>query len=482
MERLLNFINGKFEEPAKGEFLANSDPATGKKIGDIANSSSEDANAAIQAAAKAFPLWSQTPWSVREKIIRKLADLIEENLEEFALWESTDNGKPISLARAVDIPRASTNLSFFCSAFTSFKTEAFQSEGHSINMTMRDPLGVIACISPWNLPLYLFTWKIAPALVAGNTVVAKPSEVTPLTATKLCELAVKAGLPAGVLNVIHGEGPRVGETLVSHPEVKAVTFTGSTAVGKYLASSCAVEMKKVSLEMGGKNPTLILNDAHLPKAIPTAAKAAFANQGQICLCGSRILIQEEIYEQVKIGLIEWANKRKLGDPKEKTTEHGAMVGKAHFEKVMSFIEKAKSSGAKILCGGESYNPDGLEGYFIQPTLIEGLGCDHALNQEEIFGPVATLQKFKTLEEGIELANDSQYGLAASIWTENIGQAKRCAREIKAGMVWINTWMERDLRTIFGGIKESGYGGKEGGEEALRFVTEARNICFGESHE
>ena len=439
--------------------------------------------AAVQAAQKAFPTWSVTPVEERFKILNRIAELINENLDELALAETNDNGKPLWLSKQVDIPRASANFRFFATGIMHFATESHNMEDKAINYTLRQPLGIVGCISPWNLPLYLFTWKIAPALAAGNCVLAKPSEVTPVTAFLLSKICNEAGLPPGVLNILHGTGQGVGEAIVVHPDVKAISFTGSTKAGERIASIAAPKFKKLSLELGGKNPNIIFADVanhegSWKKMLYNTIRSSFANQGEICLCGSRILIEETIYEKFKQDFIDWINKGlKVGDPLEEESKQGAIVSKVHFDKIMHCIDTAKQEGGKILCGGNAVKLTGrcANGYFIQPTVIEGLGPNCKTNQEEIFGPVVTLQSFKTEEEAIALANATQYGLAASIWTNGISKANRVAAKVECGIIWINCWLLRDLRTPFGGMKNSGVG-REGGWEALRFFTEAKNIC------
>jgi len=405
--------------------------------------------------------------------LRKISELILIKQDELALAETLDTGKPISLSSSIDIPRSSLNFSFFADAITQFSSESYSTDDYAINYTLKQPLGVIGCISPWNLPLYLFTWKIAPALAAGNTVIAKPSEVTPTTAFLLSKICIEAGLPKGVLNIIHGLGPNVGEPMVKHPKVKAISFTGSTAVGRSIATLAAPMFKKISLEMGGKNPTIIFNDCNFEEAIQTTIRSTYSNQGQICLCGSRIFVERTLYNKFKKEFIKRVSTIKMGDPENPDTQHGSMVSQVHFEKVKDYIQAAKDQGGTILIGGKC---DDQTGYFIEPTLIEGLSYDCSINQEEIFGPVATIQPFDTEEEVIKWANSTEYGLAGSIWTENITRAQKMAREIQTGLLWINTWMLRDLRTPFGGVKNSGYG-REGGQEALRFFTEMKNICI-----
>ena len=475
---LNNYINGQFVTNSNQELIDVINPATGEVIHQLINSSTEDVNNAVQAAKDTFPFWSGISSEERSKYLLSIAQEIGNRFDEFALAESMDNGKPLSLAKRMDIPRAIHNLQFFAHAATQFSSEFHDvPSNNTINYTLRNPLGPVACISPWNLPLYLFTWKIAPALAVGNTVVAKPSEVTPYTAYLLSEACIKVGLPKGVLNIIHGKGDVAGDYLVKHKDIKAVSFTGSTKVGSHIASTCAPLFRKVSLEMGGKNPILIFDDCNYEKTLNTVVRSSFTNQGQICLCGSRIYIQEGLYEKFKHDFINETKKLVVGNPLDESTNIGAIVSKQHFDKIISYIEIAKQEGGKILTGGEVRKPKGFEnGLYINPTIIEGLNNDCRTNQEEIFGPVVSIASFKNDDDAIKLANESQYGLASSIWTENISRAHKLAREINTGIVWINTWLNRDLRTPFGGMKHSGVG-REGGLEAMRFFTEAKNVCI-----
>jgi aminomuconate-semialdehyde/2-hydroxymuconate-6-semialdehyde dehydrogenase len=403
--------------------------------------------------------------------------LIDSKTSELAEAESTDNGKPLKLASIIDIPRASSNFRFFATAAMQFASESHIMEHQAINYTLRQPVGVVGCISPWNLPLYLFTWKIAPALAAGNCVVAKPSEVTPMTAFELSKICMEAGLPPGVLNIIHGTGPKAGNAIVEHPKVKLISFTGSTRAGREIASKAAPQFKKLSLELGGKNPNIIFADCDFEQMMKTTINSSFSNQGQICLCGSRILVEDRIYEAFKKRFIEETAKLKVGDPMDKDTRIGAIVSRQQFEKIQYYIELAKAEGGAIVFGGDAVNPGGAfeQGWYMQPTIIEGLGPECRTNMEEIFGPVVTLQKFSSDEEALRLANASDYGLSATIWTQNLKRAHHIAAKLECGIVWINCWLLRDLRTPFGGTKNSGVG-REGGYEAMRFFTEPKNVC------
>ena len=475
MQEALNYLDG--QQAAAADWLDDVDPATGQVYARVASSDARDVDRAVAAATRAFPAWAAAGADFRSKALRRIARLIERDLEKLARAESVDSGKPLAVARTVDLPRAVQNFDFFADAATQFGSEAHATDDVALNYTLRQPLGAVACISPWNLPLYLLTWKIAPALAAGNCVVAKPSEVTPMTASLLGALCTEAGLPPGVLNIVQGLGPRAGSPLCAHPAIKAISFTGSTRVGGEIAREASSSFKKVSLEMGGKNPTLIFADADLATAIPETVRAAFSNTGQICLCGSRILIEKSIYPRVRDALVERVRALRVGDPLEPGTEQGALVSRAHFDKVMGCLEIARQEGGRILCGGGRARLEGrcAGGFFVQPTLIEGLGPACRTNQEEIFGPVATLLPFDSQEEAVELANSTRYGLSASLWTRDLSRAHRVSAQLHSGIVWVNCWMLRDLRTPFGGMKDSGLG-REGGMDALRFFTEPKNVC------
>ncbi len=474
--QVLNYINGAMTPAVSGAYLDNFEPATGLVYGKVADSDAADVALAFEAAKGAKESWSNTPAEEKFKWLNALADAIDADRERFAEAESRDQGKPLWLARN-EMIRAAQNFRFFATAAMQFASESHATENRAINYTLRQALGVVGCISPWNLPLYLFSWKIAPALAAGNTVIAKPSEFTSATAHLLGEACIKIGFPAGVLNIVNGLGPKVGEAIVVHKGIKAISFTGGTATGKHIASVAAPMFKKLSLELGGKNPNILFEDADIDKAIKTSINTSFLNQGEICLCGSRMLIHESIYEEVKNRIVAEAKSLKVGNPKDDQVRVGAIVSETHYNKVLSYIELAKQEGGTVLTGGGALHPEGCEqGWFIEPTVIEGLSSTCRTNTEEIFGPVITLMPFKDDAEALEIANATEYGLAATIWTQNLTRAHKMAAELEFGIVWVNCWLLRDLRTPFGGAKSSGVG-SEGGWEAMRFFTEPKNVCI-----
>ncbi|SVA52521.1 uncharacterized protein METZ01_LOCUS105375 [marine metagenome] len=478
MLKIQNFINGELIQPNSDDYFDNSSPVTGKVYSRVPDSDGTDIDNAVASAKEAFKTWSKLPKKERYDHIMRLADEIEAHFYELVAAESKDNGKPEWLARAVDIPRASENFRFFATASLHFDSEIHEMDGKALNYTLRQPVGVVGCISPWNLPLYLLTWKIAPALAAGNTVVAKPSEVTPMTAFLFSKICKKINFPKGVLNIVHGFGHKVGDALSKHPDVPIISFTGGTATGEKIAAVAAPMFKKISLELGGKNPNIVFEDAEFNKSVDMAVKAAFSNQGQICLCGSRLFVQDSIYEKFRDSFVEKTKSLKVGNPKNDDSNLGAVVSKQHMEKILECIELAKSEGGEIITGGNRLilNGDLSEGYYIEPTIIEGLSHSCRTNQEEIFGPVVSIIPFANESEVIEMANSTKYGLSASIFTKDVSKAHRVAAAIDSGIVWVNTWMLRDLRIPFGGMKNSGVG-REGGFKSLEFFTEPKNVCI-----
>lgn len=478
MRKIQNYINGTLCPPESGSYLPNIQPFTGEVMSEIPDSDENDVEKAVQAARRAFPAWSLTPAEKRADILEKIAAGIEARLDFLAELEMLDSGKPLWLTSEVDIPRGAANFRFFSRAVSQFASESHFMETGAINYTLRKPIGVVGCISPWNLPLYLFTWKIAPALAAGNCVVAKPSELTPETAAVLAEICIEAGLPPGVLNIVHGTGARAGNAIVEHTEIKAISFTGGTKTGEMIARSAAPRFKKLSLELGGKNPAIIWKDVNLDEVVPQIRRLAFTNQGQICLCGSRILVHADIYEAFKEKFIQAVNEIQVGDPRDASNFMGALISEAHLEKIVFYTNLAMEEGGILLTGGKRkvLTGEAAGGYYFEPTVFEGLNQTSRTNTEEIFGPVVTLQKFASEEEAVQLSNATGYGLAATLWTNDLKLAHRLAEQVEVGIFWVNCWLLRDLRTPFGGVKNSGVG-REGGWEALRFFTEPKNVCI-----
>lgn len=479
MLTLGNLIGGRIVPPVAGHYLESVEPATGHPYARVPASGAPDVEAAAEEAHAAFPRWAATPALERARFLLAIADRIESRAEELARAESIDSGKPIALARRLDIPRAAANFRFFATAILHTATDAHQTDGLALNVTLREPRGVAGLISPWNLPLYLLSWKVAPALATGNTAVAKPSELTPATAALLAEIALEVGLPPGVLNIVHGTGADAGKALVRHRLIPTISFTGGTTTGADIAEATAPLFKKVTLEMGGKNPTLVFADADIEAAVDGAARSAFTNQGEICLCGSRVLVEDSVFEHFLARFLEATYRLQLGDPLEEGTDQGALISAAHRDKVQRFVDLAREEGGTVVAGG---GPPGnlpercRDGFFFDPTVIIGLPMACRVNQEEIFGPVVTIMPFQTEDQAVALANESRYGLAASLWTSNLDRAHRVARRIACGTVWVNCWLLRDLRVPFGGMRQSGMG-REGGDEALRFFTEPKNVCY-----
>ncbi len=479
MEEILHFIGGERVPAASGAFLDNLEPATGAVYSRVARGDGPDVERAVRAARKAFGAWCATPVEQRARLLLDVAARIERDLESFARAESVDSGKPLSLARTLDIPRAVANLRFFATAVLHFSSESHASDYRALNYTLRRPRGVAGVISPWNLPLYLLTWKAAPALAAGCTVVAKPSELTPKTAALFADACRDAGLPPGVLNIVHGTGPEAGAALVRHPEVPTLSFTGGTVTGGEIARQAGPRFKKLALELGGKNPTIVFADADLEEAVAASVRAAFSNQGQVCLAGSRVFVERPIYEAFAERFVALARGLRLGDPLDPRTEQGALISRAHLEQVLACLRQAETDGGRIRCGGgpPATLPERCRGgFFLEPTVVTDLPAACRTNREEVFGPLATLLPFADEAELLRQANDTAYGLAASIWTEDLSRAHRLAERIDCGVIWINCWLERDLRVPFGGMKHSGVG-REGGVEALRFFTEPKNVCI-----
>ena len=472
------FIAGQFTPSHSDDLLAVFNPATAAVYSHCPAGHAGDVADAAEAAHKAFGSWSKLKPSERARWLNALADGIEARFDDFVHCESLDTGKPVHIVRDIEIPRAIENFRFFAAACQQSLDQAFHAEA-GLNYTLHQPLGTVGVISPWNLPLYLLSWKIAPALAAGNCVIAKPSEITPMSASLLAEVCMRVGLPAGVLNIVHGRGDTVGQALTEHPDVQAISFTGSTRVGHAIALECARTFKKVTLEMGGKNPAIIFADAPPHNLIANIARLGFQNSGQICLCGSRLLVQASCYESFKADFLRHIETLSVGDPNDASVRLGPVMSKAHYDKVLGYIELAKLEGGRILCGGEALRLQGelADGWFIAPTVIEGLPMHSRFCQEEVFGPVLSLHAFDDEAEALALANDSSYGLAASVWTSDISRAQRMAAGLETGIVWINAWMQRDLRTPFGGMKQSGLG-REGGLDALKFFSEAKTVSIG----
>ena len=478
MNPLLNYIGGSFVPAHSGDTLNNLNPATNEVITTIPRSMSSDVAQATLAAVAAEASWKATPFEERILWLDRIADALEAKAELIAQLETADTGKPISLSRRVDAARSVSNFRFFAHHAREQEPMKFEANG-AINYVHRSPVGCVGLITPWNLPLYLLTWKVAPALLMGNTIVAKPSEMTPLTANLLAETLDELNLPAGVFNLVHGLGPEVGQAIVEHPDIKAISFTGGTSTGRIVAATAAPMFKKLSLELGGKNATIILDDAPVDDIVDDIVRASFTNSGQVCLCGSRVLIPESRYDEVSSKFVAGVERLKLGNPLDEDTQMGAVISLDHLEKVESYIRLGIEEGGTLLTGGTKANAgvSGVhaEGAFLRPTVIGGLTHTSRTATEEIFGPVVTLHAYKDEDEAVTMANCTDYGLAGSVWTADIERGRAFAERMETGIVWVNTWLNRDLRTPFGGVKQSGVG-REGGDWSMSFFSEMTNVC------
>ena len=475
MDDLCNYIGGRFVTHSDDQWLDNTEPATGSHICRVPLSDSSDVDAAVAAARSAHLAWSALSHSERADWLDRIADALETRYEDVAALESRDTGKPISLARDVDAQRSVSNFRFFAGMLREHEEEVFEMAS-ATNYVVHKPVGVGALITPWNLPLYLLSWKVAPAIGMGNTVVCKPSELTPMTADLLMQVIDEVGLPAGVVNLVHGDGAGAGAPLVAHSDVDLVSFTGGTSTGEKVAASAAPAFKKLSLELGGKNASIIFADCDMESTVAGVVRAGFLNQGQICLCGSRVLVEDSIYDEFRDRFIDAVEAMRVGDPSDEATDLGALISGQHLEKVQSYVELAKQEGGNLLTGGAPCMPVEFEhGNWMAPTVIEGLSPDSRCSTEEIFGPVVTLHPFSSEEEAVAIANNTRYGLAGSVWTGDLEKGKQVSEAIDTGMVWVNTWLHRDLRVPFGGVKDSGVG-REGGKWSLGFFSEAMNVC------
>jgi aminomuconate-semialdehyde/2-hydroxymuconate-6-semialdehyde dehydrogenase len=481
LKSILNFIDGQFVA-GKSEF-ADVNPADGSVIAQVAEADQSLVDDAVLAARKAFRVWGQL--SIRERAARlhRVADAIESRFDGFAAAEVTDTGKPLALASKLDVPRAMANFRAFADAIKAAGLESFQTEtpdGKSaLNYAVRKPLGVVGIITPWNLPLLLLTWKVAPALACGNTVVVKPSEETPATATLLAEVMKEAGIPDGVYNVVHGFGPNsAGEFLTKHPDVNAVTFTGESQTGAAIMKTVAASVKPVSFELGGKNAAIVFADCDFEETVNAVSEAVFLNTGQVCLCAERVYVERQISDRFVGALKLKAEGLRLGSPLESTTDLGALISSRHREKVLSYYRLAREEGATLVTGGgiPKFGNALDNGFYVQPTIYTGLPESARCVKEEIFGPVCHIAPFDTEEEAVSMANDTKYGLAASIWTTNLTRGHRVAQRMNVGITWVNCWFLRDLRTPFGGVGLSGIG-REGGMHSLNFYSELNNICI-----
>ncbi len=482
--RLRLFINGEFADAASGRTFKNISPVNGDLVAEVAEAGAEDVDRAVAAARQALKgPWGSMPATARLDLLAKVADRIMERFDEFLQAEIADTGKPVGWACNVDIPRGAANFKTFANLLRNLPTESFHTDTAdgqgALNYALRAPVGVVGVICPWNLPLLLMTWKVAPALACGNTVVVKPSEETPSTATLLAEVMKEVGIPPGVYNVVHGFGPgSAGEAMTRHPGIAAITFTGESRTGQAIMSAASANVKHLSFELGGKNPAIIFADSDFDEAVAGTVRSVFSNCGQVCLCSERVYVERPIFERFVAAMKEEAEKMKLGDPNDTGTAMGPLISRGHRDKVLYYCNLARQEGATVVTGGgiPDLGPEFEGGAYIQPTIWTGLPESARCIREEIFGPVCHIQPFDTEEEAVAMANDSVYGLCAAIWTQNLTRAHRVARQLETGMVWINTWFLRDLRTPFGGVKLSGVG-REGGVHSVEFYTELKNICL-----
>ena len=480
MRTLRHFINGEFVSSESGALFDNINPATGKVIGKVASGGEVEIDKAAKAARAAFEKgdWSRMPIADRCAKIRELGERILARLDEFALAETLDTGKPITESLTGDIPRSALNMTFYAEFAAQLGSDCYSPNANERHFVSREPLGVVGLITPWNLPLYLSTWKIAPALAMGNSVILKPAEWTPTTATLFAEVVQEVGLPPGVFNVVHGHGAgSAGEALTRHPEVDAISFTGETGTGKAIMAAASATLKKVSFELGGKGANVIFDDADLAEAIPTAIRAAFRNQGQICLAGSRLFVQRGVLDKVQKEIVARIKDLKVGDPLKHDTQMGSIISEEQFKKIAGYIKQGRTDG-QLLLGGDRYDAGKAheKGFFIQPTVFAGLGNDSSLCQEEIFGPVLPIVAFDTEEELIAMVNSTSYGLSCSLWSQDVNRCHRVSTGIRTGIVWVNCWFARDLRTPFGGMKMSGVG-REGGRYSLDFFSESKTVTY-----
>lgn len=470
------FINGEYIDSISGETFDTIDPSTNRKLASVANANEQDVEKAIKVAQHTFEsgIWSEMPVEERSKILCRMSDLVMERVDELAIIETLDVGKPIKESRGFDIPRAASNLRFFAEMAKYINHEHYDQSKH-MSYSKYAPAGVTSLIIPWNLPFMQMTWKASAALAAGNTVIVKPASYTPLSAVMLGEIANEAGLPPGVLNIITGPGGTVGTAMTTHPHVRRISFVGETTTGKTVMKNAASQLIPVSLELGGKSANIVFEDADLDEAVKGSIEAIFRNQGEICLAGSRLLVQESVYDKFLEKFVEAVRKIKVGNPLDEDTDMGALVSSGHLETVDNYVQIGISEGAKLAIGGKRV--EGLtEGNFYEPTVFYDVDNKMRIAQEEIFGPVLVVIPFKTEEQAIQIANDSIYGLAGVVWTNDLRRANRVASRVNSGLLWINCWYHRDLRTPFGGSKASGIG-REGGRHSFEFYTEAKTITM-----